>query len=208
MARYTDPVCRLCRREGAKLFLKGSRCYTKKCAFERRPSPPGQHGVRRRKVGDYGLQLREKQKVRRIYRVLERQFRNYFEAAESRPGVTGENLLRLLELRLDNVVFRLGIAASRDQARQLVGHGHFAVNGRPTNIPSFQVKPGDTVAVRESRRDREPFKMAKESLRSVAVPEWLTIDATTLTGTIAAAPRRDQMPLELNEQLVVEYYSR
>ena len=208
MARYTDPVCRLCRREGAKLFLKGSRCYTKKCAFERRPSPPGQHGVRRRKVGDYGLQLREKQKVRRIYRVLERQFRNYFEAAESNPGVTGENLLRLLELRLDNVVFRLGIASSRDQARQFVGHGHFAVNGRPTNIPSYQVKPGDTVAVRESHRDREPFKLAKESLRSVSVPEWLTIDPATLTGTIAAAPRRDQMPLALNEQLVVEYYSR
>jgi small subunit ribosomal protein S4 len=208
MARYTDPVCRLCRREGAKLFLKGSRCYTKKCAFERRPSPPGQHGVRRRKVGDYGLQLREKQKVRRIYRILERQFRGYFDAAESRPGVTGENLLRLLELRLDNVVFRLGLATSRDQARQLVGHGHFEVNGRPTNIPSFQVKPGDKVAVRESRRDREPFKVAKESLRSVQVPDWLTIDPATLTGTIAAAPRRDQMPLELNEQLVVEYYSR
>jgi small subunit ribosomal protein S4 len=208
MARYTDPVCRLCRREGAKLFLKGSRCYTKKCAFERRPSPPGQHGVRRRKVGDYGLQLREKQKVRRIYRILERQFRGYFDAAESRPGVTGENLLRLLELRLDNVVFRLGLASSRDQARQLVGHGHFEVNGRPTNIPSFQVKPGDTVVVRESRRDREPFKVAKESLRSVQVPDWLTIDPATLTGTIAAAPRRDQMPLELNEQLVVEYYSR
>jgi small subunit ribosomal protein S4 len=208
MARYTDAVCRLCRREGAKLFLKGSRCYTKKCAFERRPSPPGQHGVRRRKVGDYGLQLREKQKVRRIYRILERQFRGYFDAAESRPGVTGENLLRLLELRLDNVVFRLGLASSRDQARQLVGHGHFEVNGRPTNIPSFQVKPGDTVAVRESRRSREPFKVAKESLRSVQVPDWLTIDPATLTGTIAAAPRRDQMPLELNEQLVVEYYSR
>ena len=130
MARYTGPVCRLCRREGAKLFLKGSRCYTKKCSFERRPTPPGQHGVRLRKVGDYGLQLREKQKVRRIYRVLERQFHNYFEEAESRPGVTGENLLRILELRLDNVVFRLGIAASRDHARQLVTHGHFAVNGR------------------------------------------------------------------------------
>jgi small subunit ribosomal protein S4 len=208
MARYTDPVCRLCRREGAKLFLKGSRCYTKKCAFERRPAPPGQHGVRRRKVGDYGLQLREKQKVRRIYRILERQFRGYFEKAESRPGVTGENLLRLLELRLDNVVYRLGIASSRDQARQLVGHGHFAVNGRPTNIPSFQLKPGDTVAVRESRRDRAPFKLAKESLRSAQVPDWLTVDAATLTGTIAAVPRRDQMPLELNEQLVVEYYSR
>jgi small subunit ribosomal protein S4 len=208
MARYTDPVCRLCRREGAKLFLKGSRCYTKKCAFERRPSPPGQHGVRRRKVGDYGLQLREKQKVRRIYRVLEKQFRNYFDAAESRPGVTGENLLRLLELRLDNVVFRLGIASSRDQARQLVNHGHFAVNGRPTNIPSHQLKPGDVVAVRESHRERAPFKLAKENLRSVQVPEWLIIDPATLTGTISAAPRRDQMPLELNEQLVVEYYSR
>ena len=208
MARYTDPVCRLCRREGAKLFLKGSRCYTKKCAFERRPSPPGQHGVRRRKVGDYGLQLREKQKVRRIYRVLERQFRGYFDVAESRPGVTGENLLRLLEMRLDNVVFRLGMASSRDQARQLVGHGHFEVNGRPTNIPSYQLKPGDTVAVRESHRSREPFKVAKESLRSAQVPEWLTVDPATLTGTVAAAPRRDQMPLELNEQLVVEYYSR
>ncbi len=208
MARYTDPVCRLCRREGAKLFLKGSRCYTKKCAFERRPSPPGQHGVRRRKVGDYGLQLREKQKVRRIYRILERQFRTYFDTAESRPGVTGENLLRLLELRMDNVVYRLGIAPSRDAARQLVTHGHFAVNGRPTNIPSYQLKPGDTIAVRESRRDREPFKVAKENLRSVSVPEWLTLDPATLSGTIAAAPRRDQMPLELNEQLVVEYYSR
>ncbi len=208
MARYTDPVCRLCRREGAKLFLKGSRCYTKKCAFERRPSPPGQHGVRRRKVGDYGLQLREKQKVRRIYRVLEKQFRNYFDAAESRPGVTGENLLRTLELRLDNVVYRLGIASSRDQARQLVNHGHFAVNGRSTDIPSYQLKPGDVVAVRELRREREPFKIAKENARSVQVPEWLILDPATLTGTIAAAPRRDQMPLELNEQLVVEYYSR
>ena len=208
MARYTDAVCRLCRREGTKLFLKGERCYTKKCAFERRPTPPGQHGVRRRKMGDYGIQLREKQKVRRVYRVLEKQFKNYFEAAESRPGVTGENLLRLLELRLDNVVFRMGLARSRDHARQLVGHGHFAVNGRPTNIPSYQLKPGDTIAVRESRRDREPFKVAKENLRSVSVPEWLTLDPATLTGTIAAAPRRDQMPLELNEQLVVEYYSR
>jgi small subunit ribosomal protein S4 len=208
MARYTDPVCRLCRREGAKLFLKGSRCYTKKCAFERRPAPPGQHGVRRRKVGDYGLQLREKQKVRRIYRVLEKQFRNYFDAAESRPGVTGENLLRILELRLDNVVYRLGIAASRDQARQFVSHGHFSVNNRPTNVPSYQLAPGDVVAVRAIRHDRAPFKAAKENLRSVQVPEWLTLDPATLTGTIAAAPRRDQMPLELNEQLVVEYYSR
>ncbi|MDA8236700.1 MAG: 30S ribosomal protein S4 [Chloroflexi bacterium] len=208
MARYTDSVCRLCRREGAKLFLKGARCYTKKCAFERRPSPPGQHGVRRRKVGEYGLQLREKQKVRRIYRILEKQFRNYFEVAESRPGVTGENLLRILELRLDNVIFRLGMASSRDHARQLVGHGHFAVNGRATNIPSYQLKPGDTIAVREGRRDREPFKVAKDALRAVQVPDWLTLDPANLSATIAAAPRRDQMPLELNEQLVVEYYSR
>jgi small subunit ribosomal protein S4 len=208
MARYTDAVCRLCRREGSKLFLKGSRCYTKKCAFERRPSPPGQHGVRRRKMGDYGIQLREKQKVRRVYRVLEKQFKNYFEAAESTPGVTGENLLRMLELRLDNAVFRMGFARSRDEARQLVGHGHFAVNGRPTNIPSYQLKPGDRIEVRESHREREPFKIAKETLRSHQTPEWLTVDPVKLAGSIASAPRRDQMPMELNEQLVVEYYSR
>jgi len=208
MARYTDAVCRLCRREGSKLFLKGSRCYTKKCAFERRPSPPGQHGVRRRKMGDYGIQLREKQKVRRVYRVLEKQFKNYFEAAEAKPGVTGENLLRMLEFRLDNAVFRMGFARSRDEARQLVGHGHFAVNGRPTNIPSYQVKPGDRIEVRKSHRDREPFKLAKETLRSHQTPEWLTVDPVKLAGSIASAPRRDQMPMELNEQLVVEYYSR
>jgi len=208
MARYTESVCRLCRREGAKLFLKGTRCYSKKCAFERRPSPPGQHGVRRRKVGDYGVQLREKQKVRRVYAVLERQFKNYFDAAESRPGVTGENLLRYLELRLDNVVYRLGFASSRAQARQLVGHGHFAVNGRPTNISSFQLKPGDRVEVRESRVGREPFKMARETLRSHQAPEWLSVDATKLSGSVIDMPRRDQMPLDLNEQLVVEYYSR
>jgi small subunit ribosomal protein S4 len=208
MARYTDSVCRLCRREGSKLFLKGERCYTKKCAFERRPTPPGQHGVRRRKMGDYGIQLREKQKVRRVYRVLEKQFKNYFEVAESRPGVTGENLLRLLELRMDNVVYRMGLARSRDHARQLVGHGHFAVNGRATNIPSFQLKPGDRIEVRESRVAREPFKLAKETLRSHQAPEWLTVDPVKLSGTVVAAPRRDQMPMELNEQLVVEYYSR
>jgi small subunit ribosomal protein S4 len=208
MARYTESVCRICRREGAKLFLKGSRCYTKKCAFERRPSPPGQHGVRRRKVGEYGLQLREKQKVRKTYGVLERQFRNYFDAAENRPGVTGENLLRTLELRLDNVVYRLGIATSRAQARQLVTHGHFAVNGVPTDIPSYQLKAGDRLEVREARRDREPFKLAKETLRNHQAPEWLSIDAASLSGTIVTPPSRDQMPLDLNEQLVVEYYSR
>jgi small subunit ribosomal protein S4 len=208
MARYTESVCRLCRREGAKLYLKGTRCYTKKCSFERRPSPPGQHGVRRRKVGEYGLQLREKQKVRRVYGVLERQFRNYFRVATTHSGVTGEYLLRSLELRLDNVVFRMGFASSRPQARQLVGHGHFAINGVPTNIPSYQLKPGDKVEVRESRRNREPFKTAKETLRSHNAPEWLSIDAANLAGTVADVPRRDQMPLDLNEQLVVEYYSR
>ena len=208
MARYTDSVCRLCRREGTKLFLKGTRCYSKKCAFERRPTPPGQHGVRRRKMGDYGIQLREKQKVRRVYRVLEKQFKNYFEAAESRPGVTGENLLRLLEFRFDNVVYRMGFAPSRDAARQMVGHGHFAVNGRPTNIASYQVKLGDRIEVRESHRDREPFKIAKQTLASHQAPDWLTVDPVQLSGSVVSAPRRDQMPMELNEQLVVEYYSR
>ncbi|HEX9550289.1 MAG TPA: 30S ribosomal protein S4 [Candidatus Limnocylindrales bacterium] len=208
MARYTGSVCRLCRREGTKLFLKGTRCYTKKCAFERRPSPPGQHGVRRRKMGDFGIQLREKQKVRRVYSVLERQFHNYFVEAGNRDGVTGENLLRFLETRLDNVVFRLGFASSRAQARQLVAHGHFSVNGTPTDIPSFEVKPGDRIEVRESRRDREPFKLAKETLRSHQAPEWLSLEPARLAGSVLSLPRRDQMPLDLNEQLVVEYYSR
>jgi small subunit ribosomal protein S4 len=208
MARYTASVCRLCRREGMKLFLKGSRCYTKKCSFERRQAPPGQHGVRRRKVGDFGLQLREKQKVRRVYGILERQFRNYFVEADRHTGVTGEALLRSLELRLDNVVYRMGFATSRAQARQLVGHGHFAVNGTPTNIPSYKVKPGTRIEVRESHRAREPFKTAKETLRSHQAPDWLSIDAANLAGTVVEPPRRDQMPLDLNEQLVVEYYSR
>jgi small subunit ribosomal protein S4 len=208
MARYTDSVCRLCRREGVKLFLKGARCYSKKCAFERRPSPPGQHGVRRRKMGDFGVQLREKQKMRRVYGVLERQFRNYFLEAETHTGVTGETLLRSLETRFDNVVFRMGFATSRSQARQLVGHGHFAVNGVATDVPSAILKPGDRVEVRESRRDREPFKTAKETLRSHQAPEWLSIEPARLAGTVLSLPRRDQMPLDLNEQLVVEYYSR
>jgi small subunit ribosomal protein S4 len=208
MARYTESVCRLCRREGAKLFLKGTRCYTKKCSFERRPTPPGQHGVRRRKMGDFGIQLREKQKVRRVYGVLERQFRNYYREAESQTGVTGEALLQSLETRLDNVVFRLGFASSRAQARQLVSHGHFAVNGVPTNVPSYPLKPGDRVEVRESRRGREAFKTVKETLRSHQAPDWLSLDAAQLSGTVASLPRRDQMPLDLSEQLVVEYYSR
>ena len=208
MARYTESVCRICRREGAKLYFKGTRCYTKKCSFERRPSPPGQHGVRRRKVGEYGLQLREKQKVRKTYGVLERQFRNYFIDADSRPGMTGENLLRSLELRLDNVVYRMGFAPSRPAARQLVGHGHFAVNGRATTVPSYRVRPGDRIEVRESHRAREPFKVVRETLRSHQTPEWVSVDAANLGGQVTDLPRRDQMPLDLNEQLVVEYYSR
>src|SRR5689334_18981943 len=208
MARYTESVCRLCRREGAKLFLKGTRCYTKKCSFERRPTPPGQHGVRRRKMGEYGIQLREKQKVRRVYGVLERQFRNYYNEAESHTGVTGEALLQLLETRLDNVVFRLGFATSRAQARQLVAHGHFAVNGTPTDVPSYVMRPGDRVEVRESHRSREPFKVVKETLKGHQAPEWLSLDAAKLAGSVSTLPRRDQMPLDLSEQLVVEYYSR
>ncbi|HET7678164.1 MAG TPA: 30S ribosomal protein S4 [Candidatus Limnocylindrales bacterium] len=208
MARYTESVCRLCRREGMKLFLKGARCYTKKCAIERRPSPPGQHGVRRRKASEYGLQLREKQKVRRIYSVLERQFKSYFDEAEQRPGVTGENLLRLLETRLDNVVFRMGFATSRAQARQLVGHRHFNVNGRPADVASMQLRPGDRVEVRESSRKLGPFKGVKEQMANVQVPDWLSIQPEKLAGSVADWPRREQMPQELNEQLVVEYYSR
>jgi small subunit ribosomal protein S4 len=208
VARYTESVCRLCRREGAKLFLKGTRCYTKKCSFERRPTPPGQHGVRRRKMGDFGIQLREKQKMRRVYGVLERQFRNYFREAETHAGVTGEALLQSLETRLDNVVFRLGFASSRAQARQLVAHGHFAVNGTPTNVPSYTMRPGDRVEVRESRRSREAFKVIRETLRSHQAPEWLSLDGAKLAGSVSSLPRRDQMPLDLSEQLVVEYYSR
>ena len=208
MSRYRGPVSRLCRREGMKLYLKGAKCYTKKCPFERRPTPPGQHGVRRRKVSEYGVQLREKQKMRRIYSVHERQFKRYFETAEHRPGVTGENLLRLLETRLDNVVFRMGFATSRAQARQLVAHGHFAVNGRGTTIPSHQVSEGDKVEVRETSRKSEYFKTARETMKGAQRPDWLSVDGDQLAGSVTGMPRRDQMPLELNEQLVVEYYSR
>ena len=208
MARYTDPVCRICRREGLKLFLKGSRCYTKKCSFERRSTPPGMYAQRRRKASEYGLQLREKQKVRKSYSVLERQFRNYFAKAARHTGMTGVDLLRSLEMRLDNVVFRMGLASSRAQARQLVSHGHFAVNGRPTNIPSFGTKVGDRVEVRESRRGREHFKTTAETIKSAQIPEWVSVDATKLSGSVLSEPTREQMPLEFNEQLVVEYYSR
>jgi small subunit ribosomal protein S4 len=208
MARYTDPVCRICRREGLKLFLKGSRCYTKKCSFERRSTPPGMNTQRRRKVSEFGIQLREKQKVRKSYSVLEKQFRNYFEKAEQRKGMTGENLLRLLEMRLDNVVFRMGLASSRAQARQLVSHGHFAVNGRPTNVPSFPTKVGDRIEVREARRGREIFKVVAETVKSAQIPEWVSVDGKQLAGSVLAEPAREQMPPEFNEQLVVEFYSR
>ena len=207
MSRDTGAVCRQCRREGTKLFLKGARCYTKKCSFERRPTPPGMHAVRRRKVGDYGLQLREKQKMRRVYRLGEAQFRRLFEEAERGTDVTGEHLLRLLELRLDNVVYRLGLASSRDQARQFITHGHVAVNGAVVNIPSYQLKPGDAVAIRAERAELTPFKEARETLKGAGV-EWLRLDAAKLRGEVVAAPRRDQMPGDFNEQLVVEFYSR
>jgi small subunit ribosomal protein S4 len=208
MARYTDPVCRICRREGLKLFLKGSRCYSRKCSFERRSTPPGMNTQRRRKVSEFGLQLREKQKVRKTYSIMERQFRNYFEKASKRKGMTGEELLRMLEMRLDNVVYRMGLARSRAEARQLVSHGHFTVNGRPTNIPSYATKAGDKVEVRESRRGREYFKTASETVKAAQIPEWVSVDATKLMGSVLTEPVREQMPLEFNEQLVVEYYSR
>jgi small subunit ribosomal protein S4 len=208
MSRYRGPVSRLCRREGMKLYLKGAKCYTKKCPFERRPTPPGQHGVRRRKMSGFGVQLREKQKMRRIYSVHERQFKRYFDAAEHRPGVTGENLLRLLETRLDNVVFRMGFATSRAQARQLVTHGHFTVNGRAVNIPSYQAGEGDRVEVSSTSRKTGHFKTLADALRGAQRPDWLNVDADKLTGSVTSLPRRDQMPLDLNEQLVVEFYSR
>ncbi len=207
MARYRGPVGRLCRREGVHLYLT-SKCYTKKCPLERRGTPPGQHGIRRRKMSNYGIQLREKQKVRRIYNVNERPFKKYYDTAASRPGVTGENLLRLLETRLDNVVFRMGYATSRPQARQLVSHGHFEVNGVRTNIPSFRVREGDKIEVRGTSRKTEYFKQLKDAIGGAQKPDWVNVDADKLVGTVTAMPTRDQMPLELNEQLVVEYYSR
>ena len=209
MARYRGPVCRLCRREGMKLFLKGERCYKEKCAIERRNQPPGQHGgARRRKPRAYGIQLREKQKLRRIYGVLERQFRNYYKEAARIKGATGENLLQLLEGRLDNVVYRMGFAATRAEARQLVSHGHFEVNGVRTNVPSFRVREGDKIEVRAKSKKSEYFKQLKDAMGGAPKPEWVDVDADKLVGTVTALPTRDQMPLELNEQLVVEYYSR
>ena len=211
MARYSDPVCKLCRREGDKLFLKGERCFSPKCAFERRSYPAGMHGKQaqfRRKESDYAMQLRAKQKARRVYGVFERQFRRYFDRAQRQTGLTGVNLLILLESRLDNVVYRLGFAESRSQARQLVQHGHFAVNGAKVNVPSFLVKAGDVVSVREASRPNSHFKDLSQLLDATRIPAWLNLDAANLTGTVVNAPSRGDVDVTLSEQLIVEYYSR
>ena len=209
MARYIGPVCRLCRREGMKLFLKGERCYTEKCGIEKRNFPPGQHGKSRRsKLAGYGVQLREKQKVKRIYGVLENQFRRYFEQADRTRGITGETLLQLLERRLDSVAYRLGFATSRPQARQLVRHGHFTVNGRKVDIPSFSVKPGDVVAVRQSSRKHGSILHALEEVKGRGVPEWLQVDAEGMSAKIGSVPTREQINLPVQEQLIVELYSK
>ncbi|NDJ77010.1 MAG: 30S ribosomal protein S4 [Chloroflexi bacterium] len=213
MARYTGPVCKLCRREGEKLFLKGARCLSEKCSVSRRAYPPGQHGkdaqFKRGRGSDYALQLREKQKARRVYGVLERQFRRYFREALRRPGLTGSNLLCLLETRLDNVVYRLGWADSRNHARQLVQHGHISVNGRRTNVPSYLVRPGDEITVREESRSRKYFKELRSYIDDrPPAPEWLSMDLGTMTGTISRDPERRDIDLPMNEQLIVEYYSR
>ena len=209
MANYSGPVCRFCRREGAKLYLKGEKCYTK-CTLDRRAFPPGQHGLaRRRKVSDYGLQLRAKQKARRLYGLMEGQFRNYFEAAEREPGVTGLNLLRHLELRLDNVVYRMGLGASRKQARQLVGHRHFEVNGRVVNVPSYQVRPGDVVKVRERSASGSPvFDVARDASGSRTMPSWLSFNESEKSAKVLALPERPEMEQGVEEHLIVEFYSR
>ncbi|HWN86318.1 MAG TPA: 30S ribosomal protein S4 [Vicinamibacterales bacterium] len=209
MARYTGPVCRLCRREGMKLFLKGERCYSEKCAIEKRNFAPGQHGkTRKAKLAGYGVQLREKQKVKRIYGVLEDQFRRYFEQAERMRGITGETLLQLLERRLDNVAYRLGLATSRPQARQLVRHGHLTVNGRKVDIPSFSVKPGDMVALRASSHKAPAVVHALEEVKGRGVPEWLSFDPNAFAGKISSIPTREQINLPVQEQLIVELYSK
>lgn len=208
MARYTGPRCRLCRREGVKLYLKGDRCYSPRCALERRNFPPGQHGRVRRKMTEYALQLREKQKVRRIYGILEAQFRNYFERAERQRGVTGENLLRLLERRLDNVVYRLGLATSRAEARQLVRHGHIRVNGRKVDIPSYLVRIGDRISIAEKSKESPRIQELLERAAQSKPPAWLRYDPDTATGEVLAYPTRDQIDIPVREQLIVELYSR
>ena len=208
MARYTGPVCRICRRHGLKLFLKGERCFGPKCAIERRNYPPGDHGQRRRKLSEYANQLKEKQKARYVYGVLERQFRKHFQEAERRPGMTGANLLRVLESRLDNVVYRLGFGDSRKQARQLVRHGHFSLIGRRTDIPSALVKAGDTIAVMPKSKELEYFKIVQEGLARKGVPDWLELDVAAMSGRVLNLPGREAIETNITEQLVVEFYSR
>jgi len=209
MARYIGPVCRLCRREAMKLFLKGERCYTEKCAIEKRNFPPGQHTKpRRQKLLGYGLQLREKQKVKRIYGVLENQFRRYFELAERQRGITGETLLQLLERRFDNVIYRLGLATSRSQARQMVRHGHFLINGRKVDVPSYSLRAGDIVTVRATSAKNASIQHAIEEVKGRGIPPWLEFDADKLSGRVASLPTREQINLPVQEQLIVELYSK
>lgn len=208
MARYTGADCRQCRREGEKLFLKGDRCYSDKCAVEKRPYPPGQAGKKRPRDSEYRVQLREKQKAKRIYGVLEKQFRTYYELATRMPGITGENLLRLLETRLDNVVYRLGFASSRDEARQLVRHGHFTVDGRRVDIPSFRVRPGAVVAVADKAKDLTTIKAAMITASRIELPGWLEIDVDKMQGRVLSLPTREQVDTTLREQLIVELYSK
>lgn len=206
MAKYTEADCRLCRREGTKLFLKGERCLSKKCAMEKRPVVPGQHGQGRKKVTEYGKQLREKQKVKRAYGLLEKQMHAYYEEAERLNGVTGETMLSLIERRLDNVVYRMGIGASRAEARQIVNHGHICVNGKRVNIPSYQVKAGDIISIKENKRNIEMFKSLKDV--KVVLPKWLEFDANKLEGKVLDLPRRDDIDFAIEEHLIVELYSR
>ncbi len=208
MARYTGPVCRQCRRETIKLFLKGDRCFTEKCSVDRRTYAPGQHGQGRAKVSDYGVQLREKQKVRRIYGVLEQQFRGYYVKAARMKGVTGENLLQLLERRLDNVIFRLGFGASRKEARIMVSHGHFKVNGRTVNIPSYVVRAGDEVALREKSKSGLRFQELATAMDRKGLPGWLELDKQNLKGKVLSMPSREDIALPINENLIVELYSK
>ena len=208
MAKYTDAKCRLCRREGGKLFLKGDKCYKTSCPFEKRPVAPGQHGADRKKVSEYGLQLREKQKTKRIYGVLEGQFRAYYEKADRMKGITGENMLSLLERRLDNVVYRMGVAVSRAQARQLVTHAHFTVNGRSVDIASYQVKVGDVIAVKETKKSTPYFESLKGTAKNGKMPKWLDFDTEKLEGKIIALPTREDIDSQITEQMIVELYSK
>ena len=208
MARYTGPACRICRREGTKLFLKGERCMTGKCAIDRRSTAPGQHGAANKKVREYGMQLREKQKTKRYYGVLEKQFANYYSEAERKTGMTGENLLILLERRLDNVVYRMGMAESRRAARQMVLHAHFTLNGKKVTIPSISVKVGDVIAVKESSRDLAVVKAMIESMATKITPKWLEVNKENATAKVVALPAREDIDFEINEQLIVELYSK